>query len=98
VGSTVTFDVTKTGEVIGTYSGPSSATATLSGTMDCKTLTLSVQIENGTYSLSPYPGTVSFSGTLTGTYDNATGRFVNGTWTLKETSAADGGTGPWTQQ
>jgi hypothetical protein len=96
VGATITFSVTATGVVTGTYTGPSSATATLAGAVDCSTLALSLTIENGTYLVGFRP--VNFTGTIGATYSRTTTTFVDGTWTMSEpSSAADGGSGTWTQ-
>jgi hypothetical protein len=95
VGATITFSVDSNGAVTGTYSGPSSAKATLSGNLDCRTGALNVLVEKGTYT-PPLSLPVDFSGTLTGTYDVLGGSFRDGKWKLTEPNdALDGGQGDW---
>ena len=99
VGATIDFSVDSSGPVTGSYKGPNGAAATLSGTLDCSTGELSVNIQSGSYSLSPLPGTASFDGTISGRYSRDSSAFVDGTWTIEEPgSSLNGGTGTWVQQ
>jgi hypothetical protein len=99
VGGMIAFTVDHSGAVSGSYSGPNSATATLSGSMNCATADITIAIQGGTYLLTPAPGSAKFEGTLTAHYDATQQKFVNGSWTMTEpNSAVDGGTGTWIQQ
>jgi hypothetical protein len=94
IGASIDFSVNINGSVTGTFSGPGPAKATLNGSVDCATGVLTVGIENGTYP-GVLGGTTKFSGTLGGQYNVDAGAFVQGTWTITESSKNNGGTGTW---
>jgi hypothetical protein len=96
IGATISFSVDASGAVSGTYAGPSSSKATLTGSVDCQTGNLEVQVTHGSYVVTFV--TVNFSGTLTGVYDLVNGQFTDGEWQLSEPNdSADGGQGTWVQ-
>ena len=69
--------------------------ADLVGKLDCKTSKLdpATALKNGQYIF--FGMTINFGGPFLGDYDKVTGAFVNGTWDVKETNPAYGGTGAW---
>jgi hypothetical protein len=97
VNGSIEFDVDANGSVTGKYTGTTpnnNSKADLAGTLDCSTLELTMNVENGTYQLL---GTVRFSGSMPGTYSPET-RAFSGTWSLADTSGSNSGTGTWTAQ
>jgi hypothetical protein len=95
IGASIDFSVNINGSVTGTFTGPGPSKATLNGSVDCSTGVLTVNIENGTYP-GVLGGTTKFSGTLGGQYNVDANAFVQGTWTITESSnKSNGGTGTW---
>ncbi len=96
VGATVDFSVDTSGMASGSFAGPGGAKATVAGTVDCATGTLTAMIEDGAYQIGL--ATVQFSGTFDGDYDRTAGTF-SGTWSMTESgSASNGGNGPWSTE
>lgn len=96
VNGTIEFAVDASGSVTGKYSGTNpnnNSKADLTGTLDCFTFELSMDVKNGTYQLL---GTVRFSGTMPGSYSPET-RSFSGTWSLSDTNSQSG-TGTWAAQ
>ncbi len=100
VNGNIEFNVDANGSVTGKYTGTTpnnNSKADLVGTLDCSTLHLTMNVENGTYT-QLLVGMVKFSGTMPGTYSPDTRSFT-GTWSLSDTSGSNNsGTGTWAAQ
>ena len=88
------FTVGIDGATQGRYTATSNDTgrAELEGKLDCATGKLALDIV-GSY--GDILGTVSYTGTMTGTYRPETRSFLDGQWKITESNMSYGGQGTW---